>query len=64
MGTCLVTEKSDYINPVSEGWENFYLTPNDADVMTHCMEMTSLSKTEVLRTAIRYYEAILESGVS
>ena len=64
MNTCLVTEKSDYINPVTEGWESFYLTAKDADILTHCMEMGTMSKTAVLRTAIRYYESILESEVS
>ena len=64
MSACLVTEKSDYINPVTEGWESFYLTAKDADILTHCMEMGTMSKTAVLRTAIRYYESILESEVS
>lgn len=64
MSACLVTEKSDYINPVSEGWESFYLTQNDADILTHCMELGTLSKTAVIRTALRYYEAILESEVN
>ena len=63
MSACLVTEKSDYINPVTEGWESFYLTAKDADILTHCMEMGTMSKTAVLRTAIRYYESILESEV-
>lgn len=56
--------KTDYINPVTEGWESFYLTEKDADILTHCMEMGTMSKTAVLRTALRYYEAILESEVS
>lgn len=55
---------SDYINPVTEGWESFYLTAKDADILTHCMELGTMSKTAVLRTALRYYEAILESEVS
>lgn len=55
---------NDYINPVTEGWESFYLTAKDADILTHCMELGTMSKTAVLRTALRYYEAILESEVN
>lgn len=55
---------NDYINPVTAGWESFYLTEKDADILTHCMELGTMSKTAVLRTALRYYEAILESEVN